>query len=130
VTDYAPFTRRVIEVLRSVPRGRVTCYRDVAAMAGTPQGARQVSRIIHSLSRKLGLPWHRVVNAFGAVAIREPEGRAKQQALLEAEGVEFSRPGQTDWERFRWNGSGSRIHLGSRLGRTVSWKASSGAYDE
>ncbi|MFP4431056.1 MAG: MGMT family protein [Spirochaetaceae bacterium] len=83
----------------------MTCYRDVAAMAGNPQGARQVSRIIHSLSRKLDLPWHRVVNASGAVAIREPEGRAKQQALLEAEGVEFLSPGRTDWRRFRWTGS-------------------------
>lgn len=105
MTDYAPFTRRVIDVLRSVPRGRVTCYRDVAAIAGNPQGARQVSRIIHSLSRKLGLPWHRVVNASGAVAIREPEGRARQQALLEAEGVEFLSPGRADWRRFRWGGS-------------------------
>lgn len=102
--EYHPFTRRVISVLRSVPPGRVTCYRDVAAMAGNPQGARQVSRIIHSLSRKLGLPWHRVVNAEGVIAIREPEGRELQQDLLEAEGVEFRKPGQTDWQEFRWRG--------------------------
>ncbi len=126
MTDYAPFTRRVIEVLRSIPRGRVTCYRDVATLAGNPQGARQVSRIIHSLSKKLGLPWYRVVNASGAVAIREPEGRARQQALLEAEGVGFVAPGRTDWQRFRWLDSGGASppaagnRLGSRLGHTVS----------
>lgn len=102
--QYAPFTERVVSILQAIPPGRVTCYRDVAAMAGNSQGARQVSRIIHSLSRKLGLPWHRVVNASGAVAIREPEGRQRQQALLEEEGVEFTRPGQTDWARFRWWG--------------------------
>lgn len=103
--DYAPFTRRVIALLQAVPPGRVTCYRDVAAMAGNPAGARQVSRIIHSLSRKLGLPWHRVVNASGAIAIKDPEGRELQQTLLEAEGVTFQRPGQTEWRRFRWRGA-------------------------
>ncbi len=99
---YAPFTTRVVSVLRSIPEGRVTCYRDVAALAGNPQGARQVSRIIHSLARKLDLPWHRVVNAAGEIAIREPEGRALQQSKLEAEGIMFLREGRTDWERFRW----------------------------
>ena len=53
------FTRRVIEVIQSIPEGKVCTYGRIAAMAGQPNGARQVTRIIHAMSRKHNLPGHR-----------------------------------------------------------------------
>ncbi|XID91287.1 MGMT family protein [Paenibacillaceae bacterium WGS1546] len=97
-----PFTERVIAVIQSIPAGSVMTYGQIAACAGSPRGARQVVRILHSMSEKHGLPWHRVVNAQGEIAIREGEGRYTQQLVLEGEGVEFGLNGRIDLELYRY----------------------------
>ncbi|WP_037293669.1 MGMT family protein [Saccharibacillus sacchari] len=98
----APFTRSVIETIRSIPEGKIMSYGQVAAVAGSPRGARQVVRILHSMSRKYGLPWHRVVNIRGEIALDEHGGGGEQQERLEAEGVEFGIGGRIDLNRYRY----------------------------
>jgi methylated-DNA-protein-cysteine methyltransferase-like protein len=88
------YTRRIIEEINSIPRGRVSCYRDIAARAGLPNGARQVVRVLHSMSEKYKLPWHRVIRADGFIALEESGGRELQIALLRGEGVEVSDEGR------------------------------------
>ncbi|MDO3411213.1 MGMT family protein [Saccharibacillus sp. CPCC 101409] len=97
----APFTRSVIEVIRAIPEGRVMSYGQVAAAAGSPRGARQVVRILHTLSGKYGLPWQRVVNIRGEIALDENGGGSEQRDRLEAEGVEFGLSGRIDLGRYR-----------------------------
>ena len=58
-----PFTERVIQIIQSIPAGRVMTYGQVAAAAGNRRGARQVARILHTMSQKHALPWHRIINA-------------------------------------------------------------------
>ena len=82
-----PFTRKVIEIIKQIPEGQVTTYGAVAAMAGSPRSARQVVRILHSSSEKYNLPWHRVINRKGAIAIKDPAGFDEQKLLLESEGA-------------------------------------------
>lgn len=84
-----PFTEKAIAVIKSIPRGKVMTYGQVAAYAGSPRGARQVVRILHSMSKKHSLPWHRVVNAKGEISIKDDEGSFTQKALLEEEGIAF-----------------------------------------
>ncbi|KHF31749.1 6-O-methylguanine DNA methyltransferase, DNA binding domain [Paenibacillus sp. P1XP2] len=48
------------------------------------------------MSAKYDLPWHRVVNAKGEIALRDDESRFLQQALLEDEGVEVGIGGRID----------------------------------
>ncbi|MFJ7668949.1 MGMT family protein [Lysinibacillus sp. NPDC097195] len=79
-----PFTKNVITVIQNIPRGKVMTYGQVAACAGSPRGARQVVRILHTTSDKYQLPWHRVVNIKGEITIQDA---ARQKALLEEEGV-------------------------------------------
>ncbi len=99
---YAPFTQRAIRVIRGIPRGRVATYGLVAAAAGSPLGARQVARILHSLSRKERLPWHRVIGSPGAIRLRRGLGFETQRALLRKEGVSVSPRGRVDLGRFLW----------------------------
>lgn len=99
-----PFTERVIRVIQEIPAGRVMTYGQVASAAGNPRGARQVVRILHSMSAKYDLPWHRIINAQGGISTpsdREDKG-SLQQDLLEREGVEFTRDGKVDLNRYRW----------------------------
>lgn len=100
----APFTRAVVETIRDIPRGKVMSYGQVAAAAGSPRGARQVVRILHTLSRKYALPWHRVVNIRGEIALDEHGGGGEQQERLEAEGVEFGLSGKIDLSRYQHEG--------------------------
>ncbi|AJY74684.1 MGMT family protein [Paenibacillus beijingensis] len=95
-----PFTERVVAIIQSIPAGKVMTYGQIAAMAGSPRGARQVVRILHAMSGKYGLPWHRVVNAKGEIAIGN-EGGELQRAFLQAEGVEAGAGGRIDLQLYQ-----------------------------
>jgi methylated-DNA-protein-cysteine methyltransferase related protein len=82
------FTERVVAIIAQIPRGKVLTYGIIAEMAGNRRAARQVTRILHSLSGKQKLPWHRVLNARGAISLAGT-GYDLQKNLLESEGVSF-----------------------------------------
>jgi methylated-DNA-protein-cysteine methyltransferase-like protein len=92
-------TERIIAAIKAIPRGRVSCYRDVALSAGlSGNGARQVARVLHSMSEKYGLPWWRVIRADGTIALRAGEGAEQQAELLRQEGVTLKTKGEKKHE--------------------------------
>ncbi|AWB43502.1 DNA methyltransferase [Paenibacillus sp. CAA11] len=97
-----PFTDRVIKVISQIPAGKVMSYGQIAALAGSPRGARQVVRILHSSSRKHQLPWHRVVNARGEIAVQDEELRFKQRLFLEEEGIYVHSDDSVDLSIYRY----------------------------
>ena len=78
-------------------------YGGIARAAGSPRGARQVVRILHSMSRKYKLPWHRVVNAKGMISLTDDESGSLQQLYLLGEGVVFDGRGVIDLERYQYD---------------------------
>jgi len=94
-------SRRIADMIRAIPKGRVASYGQIAALAGIPHGARQVARLLHSSSDKRGLPWHRVLNAQGRISLPRGGGAELQRKLLEKEGVIFHRC-VVDRERYGW----------------------------
>ena len=95
-----PETCGIIKAIRAVPRGKVSCYRDIALAAGLPNGARQAARVLHSMSEKHGLPWHRIIRADGFIALKSGQGRELQTQMLRAEGVTVSETGWIDLRRY------------------------------
>ncbi|HLU23050.1 MAG TPA: MGMT family protein [Bacillaceae bacterium] len=95
------FTKEVISILKEIPQGKVVTYGQISKLAGNPRGARQVSRILHSMSEKHSLPWHRVVNAKGEIVIANPEIALQQKLLLESEGVELINDKRVDLSRYQ-----------------------------
>ncbi|OZU89363.1 DNA methyltransferase [Virgibacillus indicus] len=93
-----PFTKNVIQIIKQIPEGNVMTYGQIAKAAGSPRGARQVARILHSMSQKYDLPWHRVINAKGQIAIKDDEGFFSQKLMLQDEGVDVSEAGKVDLE--------------------------------
>lgn len=77
---------RVYELMAALPADKVTTYGDIAAMAGNPRAARIVGGIAHT--GPLELPWHRLVNAKGGLAIGFPGGQDVQRQLLLQDGIE------------------------------------------
>ena len=98
-----PFTEEVIKIIRNIPSGKVMTYGQIAREAGSSRAARQVVRVLHSMSKKHQLPWHRVINAKGQLAIPNEEGNWEQRTRLEAEGVLVSSSGYVDLKKYQWH---------------------------
>ncbi len=98
---------RIYDVVRQVPRGKVTTYGDVAQLIGPGCDARLVGYAMAECPDDV--PWQRVINAQGKISLRSGDGPAKQQMRLEAEGVEFDARGKIDLNRFRWAGPGGEF---------------------
>ena len=81
------FTEDVLEIIKMIPRGKVMTYGQIAALANSPRGARQVSRILHSMSAKHNLPWHRVINSKGTISLTGEPGFIQSEMLVR-EGID------------------------------------------
>jgi methylated-DNA-protein-cysteine methyltransferase-like protein len=97
---------RIYDVVRRIPRGRVTTYGTVARLAGLRGQARLVGYALSALTPATAVPWHRVINAKGEVSLRHPRsgGSASitQRLKLEKERVRFDGAGRVSLERFGW----------------------------
>ena len=98
------FTQKALFVIRNIPEGMVLTYARAAALAGKPNGARQISRLLHSMSKKYDLPWHRIVNSKGKISLKPSQGYELQKALLESEGVQFLKQDTIDLKFYLWKG--------------------------
>lgn len=103
MNEHDAFPQRVWQIVAAIPEGYVTTYGDVARLAGSPRAARQVGGVLKRLPEGSKLPWHRVVNRYGAISLKGPDLQRQRQALL-AEGVEVSGRGEIDLTRYRWIG--------------------------
>ena len=93
---------RVYEFLKTVPRGKVITYGQIAAFLGNRNLARAVGNILHSNPDPAHIPCHRVVNSRGEVAANFAFGGGTvQRALLEEEGIVFETNGRIDLEKYR-----------------------------
>jgi methylated-DNA-protein-cysteine methyltransferase-like protein len=95
--------QRIYAVVRRIPRGRVATYGQIADLAGLAGHARQVGYALHALPEGTSVPWHRVVNAQGAISPRSvPGAELVQQQLLAREGVRLNARGRVQLGRVRW----------------------------
>ena len=99
-----PFTERVVEIIKNIPEGKVMTYGQIAALAGSPRGARQVVRALHALTEKYNLPWHRVINSKGEIGIKDYESYNEQKVLLQSEGVKFTKQNNINLNEFQLHG--------------------------
>ena len=94
------FRRSVEKSVRTIPRGRVMTYGQLAALAGSPVAARIVGGIAHFGDPDL--PWQRVVNKKGGLASGYPGGKQGHKQALESEGVVVSDDFTVDIARLLW----------------------------
>lgn len=97
-------TKRIQAVIARIPKGKVLSYGSAAALAGLPNGARQVVRVLHTSAEALSLPWHRLLRKDGSIALPAGGGFELQRKLLRSEGITVSRDGKVDIVRFGWLG--------------------------
>ena len=109
MTTIAPkgLHRRIHDTVSRIPRGRIATYGQIARVAGLPGQARLVGYALHALPARSSVPWHRVVNAQGAISIRSGH-ETNQRRLLEREGVRFDSRGRIALSKFQWRPGRSR----------------------
>ena len=92
---------KIYEVVKSIPKGKVATYGQVALLAGNPRWARVVGYALHVNPEPGIIPCHRVVNREGRVAPGFAfGGEGVQRQLLESEGIVFEPDGRIDLEKY------------------------------
>ena len=101
VIDEPAYRKRVYDLVKEIPRGKVMTYGQIAIILGEAYTARTVGYVMHGAED--GVPWQRVINSQGKIST----GRLSipvnlQQSMLEQEGVVFSAKGKCDLEKYQW----------------------------
>lgn len=92
---------KVYAYLKTIPKGRVATYGQIARYLGNIHLARAVGNILHNNPDPSQFPCHRVVNSKGQVAAHFAfGGSAAQRLLLEKEGVVFEDDGSIDLKKY------------------------------
>lgn len=94
------FRRDIEAIVAQIPKGTLTTYGDLAAMAGHPYAARVVGGIAHFGDPSL--PWQRVVNRFGGLASGYPGGKEGHAEHLRAEGITSTGFIVDKFDELRW----------------------------
>jgi O-6-methylguanine DNA methyltransferase len=97
-----PFKHRVLTAVRRIPRGRVSTYGDIAALAGSPRAWRAVGSIMREC-RDPATPCHRVIGAGGALGGYGGNLQLKRE-LLRSEAIEVGVNGVRNFSSIRWQG--------------------------
>lgn len=79
------FREKVFQIVRSIPKGNVMTYRQVAEASGRPGAWRAVGNILTKNYDPL-IPCHRVIRSDGTSGGYN-RGEQKKRDLLRAEGV-------------------------------------------
>ena len=107
------FNQLVYQVVKSIPRGKVSTYGQVAAIIGSPRAAQAVGWALHqmdNLPEELfkQYPWWRVINSKGLISTTCDEHTYDvQKQLLEKEGLEVKwqvkkKMYKVDLEKYLW----------------------------
>lgn len=85
------FFKKVYDVVKTIPKGKVCSYGEIAKFLGVPTMSRQVGWALHKNPQAYIIPCHRVVFADGRLSPAFAfGGENEQRRLLEEEGVIFN----------------------------------------
>jgi methylated-DNA-protein-cysteine methyltransferase-like protein len=99
------FFNDVYEIVRLIPKGRVTSYGAIAACLGTKLSARMVGWAMNASHKvKPKVPAHRVVNRKGMLTGKHHFATpAQMEELLKKEKVEIKNDQVLDFKRIFWD---------------------------
>lgn len=93
---------KIYNVVRQIPKGRVSTYGEVAALAGNHRWSRVVGYAMAACTES-EIPCHRVVYQDGRLSPAfEIDGQNMQAFLLEEEGIDIGMDGKVDIKKFLW----------------------------
>ena len=98
--------KKIYEVVKQIPYGKVATYGQIARLCGNPHLSQIVGYALHANPSPDTIPCFRVVNRFGKTSCAFAFGGSNvQRQLLENEGIEFDSDGCVKLEKYLWDGS-------------------------
>ena len=98
------FFAAVYQVVKLVPKGRVTSYGAIANYLGAKQAARLVGWAMNASHKLSDVPAHRVVNRKGLLSGKHHfDGPHQMQNLLEKEGIKIKDNQILDFQKVFWD---------------------------
>lgn len=84
------FGYNVFKVVRTIPKGTIMTYKEVATLSGNARAYRAVGNILHRNPDLKNIPCHRVVRSDMTLSTGYVNGgKANQKRILLSEGVKF-----------------------------------------
>ena len=94
-------TAKVYDFLKTIPKGKVATYGQIACFLGNKGLSRVVGNILHKNPDPENIPCHRVVNRKGELSSAYAFGGCNaQRKRLEQEGVVFEPNGTVDLKKY------------------------------
>jgi methylated-DNA-protein-cysteine methyltransferase-like protein len=99
------FFQLVFDLVRQIPKGRVTSYGAIAACLGTKLSARMVGWAMNAAGNvRPKVPAHRVVNRLGILSGKHHfKPPSKMEELLKKEGIKVKNDQIVDFEKLFWD---------------------------
>jgi methylated-DNA-protein-cysteine methyltransferase-like protein len=100
------FFESVFQVVKLIPKGRVTSYGAIATYLGAKKSSRVVGYAMNASHTLPGIPAHRVVNRNGLLTGKMHFGTpTRMQELLESEGVQVEKDTIVGFHDLFWDPS-------------------------
>jgi len=101
---HSTFFNDVYEVVKLVPKGRITSYGAIAKYLGTAKSSRLVGYAMNAAHGLPDVPAHRVVNRVGLLTGKHHFATpTRMQELLEMEGVEVKDDQIIHFNKYFWD---------------------------
>ena len=98
------FFQSVFQVVKLIPKGRVTSYGAIAAYLGTKKSSRTVGYAMNASHAIPGIPAHRVVNRNGMLTGKMHfDTPYRMQELLELEGIKVEKDVVEEFKELFWD---------------------------
>jgi len=98
------FFQSVFQVVKLIPKGRVTSYGAIAAYLGTKKSSRTVGYAMNASHAIPGIPAHRVVNRNGMLTGKMHfDTPYRMQELLESEGIKVENDFVVEFKELFWD---------------------------
>ena len=105
---YAPktenFFEKVYDVVRLIPKGRVTSYGAIARYLGAAGSSRMVGWAMNGAGKYPDVPAHRVVNRTGLLTGKMHFGSSiAMEQMLEEEGIKVQEDAVVNFKKYYWD---------------------------
>ena len=95
--------KKIYEIIKLIPKGKVTTYGEIAKALGNKKLSRIVGYALHCNPDPQNIPCYKVVNRFGEVSKSFAfGGELAQKQLLINDGVTFKENGKVDMLMCMW----------------------------
>jgi len=75
------FKSKVLKLVRRIPEGKISTYKEIARLAGSPRACRAVGNILNKNTDPKNIPCHRVIRSDGKIGGYRWGSALKKQLL-------------------------------------------------